>query len=62
MEKKLFIVSFVLCFYDITKSAERFSEFYCMLYVFSGKQTNNSALIIYQANLKLRVDLAAGQS
>lgn len=30
-------------------------------YVFTGKQTSNSELIIYQANRKLRMDLVAGQ-
>lgn len=59
---KLSIVLLVLCFYDIMKSADGFSKFYCMFYVFPGKQTNNSALIIYQANLKLQMDLTAGQS
>ena len=52
--------SLVLCIYDITKSADRFSQFYCMLYVFTGKQINSSPLIIYQANLNLRMDMQLG--
>lgn len=62
LENELYtIVSLVLHFYDIAKSADRFSRFYCMLYIFTRKQTNNSALIIHQTNLKLPTDWTAGQ-